>query len=298
MKRVFIILGIVLFCFSSLYSQKLKKKSITGSTQKEVYFYKKVKGEGKVKEGEYNKYLINNNFPTVLIQKGFYSNGKKAGVWTHYNFDGDSIFAVDVDKDSILYINQSANRLVCKYTRKAAIREPYYVGNDYKGTTYIFQADPKKINVTDTCLPIYKAGDIEFYNRIFKSVLDAISFYIPDNRYSPNYLNNFNGIITLKLNKHGVVERIDVPYTSEPSLKKIIKDKDVKEMKFFPAQINGENCGFTLAIPVTCITSSKEESYDPADTHLKREIYRFELVLYNNEWVDRKPVYRNTWTFK
>lgn len=130
---------------NNLIAQSLKQKTKIENGVKEVYFYKKVKGIGKVREGEYKKYFKNEHNPTILIQNGQYLNDKKVGIWTYFIFSGDTLFAINVENDSIAFVNQNTKRLVSSYNRNFGKFSENTHQVFPRATNYIYEVDFSKV---------------------------------------------------------------------------------------------------------------------------------------------------------
>lgn len=103
MKFLLVSIFSISLCTNSI-GQELKK--ITTRTEEppvEEEFYV-LKNNPEVRHGKYNKtYRKSGSFNV----EGQYSNGKRAGVWTAYNAEGNVVQQIDFTNDSILFLEKS-----------------------------------------------------------------------------------------------------------------------------------------------------------------------------------------------
>ncbi|MDE5417321.1 energy transducer TonB [Labilibaculum sp. DW002] len=265
--------NIILFLFSVLipnlsHAQVLKKKINANGGMKEIYYQKKIKGVGKVKEGDYKKYYKSTRNCDILIKKGQYKNDKKYGIWTYYNTEGDSIYAFNYDRDTVEFINKNAKRIVRRYQQfylKQRINMYTDKPNMY-ATSFVYSVVSDHARSENISQPIFVTGDSEFYNILFASIIKAI-------QYNAYVSYNFTSIIKLKINKEGILEDINIDFSSSPKMNDVKRNILAQGLKWIPAYENGKPVDYELSVPIFCHSREDEGRYYFDLTFCRRELY-------------------------
>jgi len=288
-----ILFTLIILSFNLSFSQKIKQKTKYNGGKKDVFYQTKIKGVGKVKVGEFKRYLTSNHKPNILVQEGQYENNEKSGVWTYYNSIGDSIFSYNFEIDSVVYFNKKAKRDIKRY------RKFFSKGSEnVYATSYNFLIDNGFDITNSISTPIFIDGDFEFYDILFTSVLKSIKYYDSNNRAygMSNYTNNFSNLIILKISKSGKLDDvlISTPYNNQlSSLKNILLDQD---LIWIPAYKYNEAVDYELTIPVFCNSIDNDASYNFEIKFCREEEYEKQMP-YCDKWPNRISPSAKIWVW-
>jgi hypothetical protein len=277
------IILILILLFTGIYSprllgQEIKKKTISNQGVKETFYQKKIKGKGKIKEGKYKKYLKSYYQPSILFESGQYSDDVKSGIWTHYNTEGDSIYAYNHDLDSVVYINTNAKRVSKEYMKF------YTNGSKNKfASSYFYSVNYEFDKTENFSLPIYFEGDSDFHDILFASVLSAINYNGGNSGSFSNFKARFASVIVLKINKNGILEEVQISELDKVHLKDLENLLLEKELKFIPAYQDGIPINYGWAIPIFCVAKEDGNGYNFTLRFCKRDSYGDQIPYYD-EW--------------
>ena len=253
---LFIILFGLLIPITSL-SQQPKTKNLREEGKHEVYEIVKIKGSGRIKQGSYQQYLADIGKPEILLIEGSYNDNKKYGIWTYYNLENDILFSYDYSNDSIIFVNDSASRIVQTYNYTIGVSSKIF---DYdskpnktifgREETRYFSIDFRNINLSDTLLPIYFEGDNKFYDILFDLYATVAKIESRNFISSGVYLSPFVGYILISISSEGITQSITVNGLGKDLNERYQQSLGLKINKWIPARINGENVSFVFAVPI------------------------------------------------
>ena len=287
-----ILITLIILSSNFSFSQKIKQKTKYYGGKKDIFFQTKIKGDGKVKVGEFKRYMTSNHKPDILVQRGQFENNKKTGIWTYYNSIGDSIFAYNFDIDSVMYFNKNVKRDIKRYRKFFSKRSE----NVY-ATSYNFLIDNGFDITNNISKPIFIEGDFEFYDILFASVLKSIKYFDSNNRTGMiNYTNNFNNLIVLKISKSGklIDVGISAPYNNQlRSLKNILLEQN---LKWVPAYKDNTTVDYELTIPVFCNSIDNDASYNFEIKFCREDEYESQIP-YCGKWPNRISPNAKMWVW-